>query len=98
MTVVLANMAGADCMADRWSGVRLAHRTVRCTPDSPVIYNRSAPNCFPRAVCSPRASLGTEHCPVHNKQSGAPRLVQLLYSNLSSFGMIPSTYTHTVNH
>jgi hypothetical protein len=84
MTVGLANVADADCAADRWSGARLAHRTVRCTPDSLVIYSRSAPNCFPRAICSPRASLGTG-------QSRAPRLVQLLYSNLSSFETIPST-------
>jgi hypothetical protein len=38
---------------------------VRCAAgasDSPVIYIRSAPNCFPRAACSPRASLGTRHC------------------------------------
>jgi hypothetical protein len=63
----------------------------RCTPDSAVIYSRSVPNRFPRAACSLRASLGTEHCPVHTGQSDAPKLVQHLYSNLSSFGMIPST-------
>jgi hypothetical protein len=84
MTVGLTDVADADYVTDRWQGAQLAHRTVRCTPDSPVIYSHSAPTGFPRAVCSPRASLGTG-------QSGAPRLVQLLYSNLSSFGMIHRT-------
>jgi hypothetical protein len=65
MTVGLADMADTDCAAGRWSGVRLAHRTIRCISVSMVIYSRSAPNCFPRAVCSLRASLGTGHCPVH---------------------------------
>jgi hypothetical protein len=91
MTVGLADVDGADCAADRCSGGRLAHRTVRCTLDNPVIYSRSALHCFSRAACLPRASLGTGHYLVHTRQSGAPRLVQLLCSNLSSFGMIPST-------
>jgi hypothetical protein len=82
---------GADCTADRWSGVQLVHRTVRCTLDCLVIYSRNAANYFLRAVCSPRASLGTGHCLVHTGQSDAPRVVQLLYTNLSSFGMIRST-------
>jgi hypothetical protein len=79
MTVGLFDVAGADCAADRWSGARLAHQTVGCTPDSPVIYSRSAPNRFPRAACLPRASLDTRHSPVHIGQSDAPKLVQLLY-------------------
>jgi hypothetical protein len=77
MTVGLADVADADCAAG--------------APDSPVIYSRNTPNCFQRAVCSPTASLGTRHCLLHTGQSGTPRMVQLLYSNLSSFGMIPST-------
>ena len=31
----------ADRAADRWPGRPLAHRTVRCTPDSPVNYSRT---------------------------------------------------------
>jgi hypothetical protein len=55
---------------DRWLGCRgqhwlhdrpLVRRTAGAT-DSPVIYSCSTPNWFPRAVCSPRASLGTGHC------------------------------------
>jgi hypothetical protein len=68
MTVGLADVAGADCAADHWSGVRLVHQTVQCTRDSPMIYSRSAPNCFLRAACSPRASLGTGHYPMHTGQ------------------------------
>jgi hypothetical protein len=33
----------ADRAADRWPGRPLAHRTVRCTPDSPVNYSRTSP-------------------------------------------------------
>jgi hypothetical protein len=80
MTVSLADVAGADCAADRWTGVRLAQRTIRCTSNNTMIYSRNAPNCFPRAACSPRAGLGTGHCPVHTGQSGAPRLVQLCHT------------------
>jgi hypothetical protein len=31
----------ADSMVDRWPGRPLTHRTVRCTPDSPVNYSRT---------------------------------------------------------
>jgi hypothetical protein len=33
----------ADCAADRWLGRPLAHRTVRCTPDSLVNFSRMPP-------------------------------------------------------
>jgi hypothetical protein len=34
----------ADCTADRWlTGQSGAHRTVRCTPDSPVNFSRTPP-------------------------------------------------------
>jgi hypothetical protein len=36
----LGHVSRADCAADRWPGRPLAHRTVRCTPDSPVNYSR----------------------------------------------------------
>jgi hypothetical protein len=75
----------------RWLCGRPLIRRAAGAPVSPVIYSHNTPNCFPRAACSPRASLGTGHHPVHTGQFDAPRLVQLLYSNLCSFGMIPST-------
>jgi hypothetical protein len=39
VTVGWANVACTDCMADHWPDARLTHRTVRCTPDSPLIYS-----------------------------------------------------------
>ena len=37
----LRHASRADYAADRWPGRPLAHRTVRCTPDSPVNYSRT---------------------------------------------------------
>ena len=51
-------------------GRPLAHRTVRCTPDSPVNFSRTPPANFPRAASSSRASLA------HRTLSGAHRTVR----------------------
>jgi hypothetical protein len=40
-TVGLGHVSPTDCAADRWPRASLAHRTVRCTPDSPVHNGRS---------------------------------------------------------
>jgi hypothetical protein len=53
----------ADCAADRWLSRPLAHRTVRCTPDSPVNFSRTSPT-NPRAASSPEPAWRTGHCPV----------------------------------
>jgi hypothetical protein len=37
----LGHVSRADRAADRWPGRPLAHRTVRCTPVSPVIFSRT---------------------------------------------------------
>jgi hypothetical protein len=37
----LGHVSRADRAADRLPGRQLAHRTVRCTPDSPVNYSRT---------------------------------------------------------
>jgi hypothetical protein len=37
----LDHVSRADRAADRWPGRLLAHRTVRCTPDSPVNYSHT---------------------------------------------------------
>jgi hypothetical protein len=44
----LPTVGSATCLAQivqpyRWPGRPLAHRTVRCTPDSPVNYSRTPP-------------------------------------------------------
>jgi hypothetical protein len=37
----LGHVSRADRATDRWPGRPLAHRTVRCTPDSPVNYSHT---------------------------------------------------------
>jgi hypothetical protein len=59
---------------DRWREVAVAllvHRTVRCTPDSPVNYS-GAVAAFSRGWRVPEAALpwSTGHCPVYTGQSG----------------------------
>ena len=66
----LGHVSRADRAADRWPGRPLAHRTVRCTPDSPVNFSRTPPANFPRAASSSRASLA------HRTLSGAHRTVR----------------------
>ena len=39
----LGHASRTDYAVDRWPGRPLAHRTVRCTPDSPVNYSRTPP-------------------------------------------------------
>jgi hypothetical protein len=56
---------------------RLAHWTVRCTPDSPVNYSQSVWPISREWPVRSADGLGTVHCPVHTGQSGASRLVQV---------------------
>jgi hypothetical protein len=42
VTVGRSHVAPVDHAVDRWLSARLAHRTVRCTPDSPVNYSHGA--------------------------------------------------------
>jgi hypothetical protein len=71
----LGHVSCADRAADRWPGRPLAHRTVRCTPDSPMNYSRTSPmNSRERPVRSnPPGTLDTVRCTTG--QSGAPRLL-----------------------
>jgi hypothetical protein len=64
----------ADCAADRWLGRPLAHRTVRCTPDSPVNFSRTPPSISrgqPFQQSQPGAPdtvwCTTGHCLVHHR-------------------------------
>jgi hypothetical protein len=41
-TVGPGHASPADCDADHWTRAPLAHRTIRCTPDGPVIFSRGA--------------------------------------------------------
>ena len=59
-------------VARRFRGRPLAHRTVRCTPDSPVNFSLSRRRkTRERLVCA-ALIWRTGHCPVHTGQSGAP--------------------------
>jgi hypothetical protein len=58
----LCHTSRADCAADHWPGRLLAHRTVRCTPDSPVNFSRTPPS-------------KSREQPVDRRQPGAPDTV-----------------------
>jgi hypothetical protein len=70
----LGHVSRADRAADRWPGRPLAHRTVRCTPDSPVNYSRT-PLIYSRKRQVRLSQPGTPdtvrctagHCPVHRR-------------------------------
>jgi hypothetical protein len=59
----LGHVSRADRAADRWPGRPLAHRTVPCTPDSPVNYSRTSP-------------VNSREWPVRSSQPGAPDTVR----------------------
>jgi hypothetical protein len=67
------HVSRADSAADRWLSRPLAHRTVLCTPDSPVNYSRTpSANSREQAVCA-EAAWRTGHCPVHHRTVRCPR-------------------------
>jgi hypothetical protein len=59
----LGHVSRADRAADRWPDRLLAHRTVRCTPDSPVNYSRTP-------------LITSREQQVHQSQPGAPDTVR----------------------
>ena len=72
-------------------GRPLAHRTVRCTPDSPVNFSRTPPANFPRAASSSRASLA------HRTLSGAHRTVRCSRPSwvLAAHSQVPSPFLYS---
>jgi hypothetical protein len=77
----LVHVSRAGCAADRCPSRPLAHRTVRCTPDSPVNYSRSRQTSpesglftgvQPGAPDTVRCTTG--HCPVHHRTVWCARL------------------------
>jgi hypothetical protein len=56
-------VAHRTCVPRRSRGRPLAHRTVRCTPDSPVNYSRTSP-------------VNSRERPVRSSQPGAPDTVR----------------------
>jgi hypothetical protein len=81
----LGHVFRADRATDRWPGRPLAHRTVRCTPDSPVNFSRT-PLITSREqqvrLSLPGAS-DTVRCTTG--QSGAPILSRLWLNKVISF-------------
>ena len=61
----LGHVSCADRAADHWPGRPLAHRTVRCTPDSPVNYSRTPPTNSREWPVRQSPAWRTGHCPVH---------------------------------
>ena len=59
----LGHVSRAESAADRWPGRPLAHRTVRCTPDSPVNFSRTP-------------SANSRERPLRPRQPGAPDTVR----------------------
>ena len=76
----LSHVSRAESVADRWPGRPLAHRTVRCTPDSPVNFSRTPSANSRERPLRPRepgapdtVRCTTGHCPVHHRTVRCPR-------------------------
>jgi hypothetical protein len=65
-TVGAGHASPADCTVNRWPRSPLAHRTVRCTPDSPVNFSHNAFSFSRERQVRRWASLGTGQYPVHH--------------------------------
>ena len=59
----IGHVSRADRAANRWPCRPLAHRTVRCTPDSPVNYSRTS-------------TMNSRERPLRSSQPGAPDTVR----------------------
>ena len=65
-------------VARRSRGRPLAHRTVRCTPDSPVNFSRTPSANSRERRLQVEAAWRTGHCPVHHRTVRCPRPKQPL--------------------
>jgi hypothetical protein len=81
------HVSRADSAVDRWLGRPLAHRTVRCTPDSPMNYSRMPSAISRERPLRPRQPGAPDTVRCTTGQSGAPDRNSLLavHSQLSSF-------------
>jgi hypothetical protein len=68
----LGHVSCADRVADRWPGRLLAHRTVWCTPDSPVNYSRTSLVNSREHLVRPSQSSAPDTVRCTTGQSGAP--------------------------
>src|SRR5688572_1374986 len=84
--------------ADRWlTGQSGAHRTVRCSPDSPVNFSRTPSANSRERPLRPRHPGAPDTVRCTTGQSGAPDRNSLLavHSQLSSFLLLPVSHTKT---
>ena len=83
----LGHVSRADRAADRWPGRPLAHRTVWCTPDSPVNYSRTPliTSREQQVRLSQPGTPDTVRCTTG--QSGAPRLSRILAARAKVFSI-----------
>jgi hypothetical protein len=89
----LGHVSCADRVADRWPGRPLVHRTVRCTPDSPMNYSRTPLNSSrERSVrLSQPGAPDTVRCTTG--QSGAPRLSRVFAARAKTFPIVLFLFT-----
>jgi hypothetical protein len=69
----LGHVSRANRAADCWPGRPLAHRTVRCTPNSPVNYSRTSPTISRERPVRPSWPGAPDTVQCTTGQSGAPR-------------------------
>jgi hypothetical protein len=81
----LGHVSRADRAADRWPGRPLAHRTVRCTPDSPVNFSRTSPMISRERPVRPSQPGAPDTVRCTTGQSGAPRLSRVLAARAKTF-------------
>jgi hypothetical protein len=70
----LGHVSRADHAADRWPGRPLAHRTVRCTPDSPVNFSRTPSANSRERLLYAESAWRPGHCPGHHRTVRCARL------------------------
>jgi hypothetical protein len=75
-TVGAGHASPADCTTDRWPRAPLTHWTVRCTPDSSVIFSRGAFTFSRERRVRCWASLGTGQFGVPQADAGLAELSQ----------------------
>jgi hypothetical protein len=79
----LYHASHANYAADRWPDRLLAHRTVRCTPDSPVNFSRTPPT-----KSRERPVRQSQPGAPDTGQSGVPRLSRLLAASSQAFPIV----------
>jgi hypothetical protein len=95
-------VAGDFGAADRWPGRPLAHRTVRCTPDSLVNYSRTSPTISRERPVRPSRPGAPDTVRCTTGQSGAPRPSWLWLNRAISFSiqsfLFPALRHNTLVH